>query len=113
VHHIIWRSRFGPNAIENLASLCHYHHRAIHHRGWKVLGNANGPLQFVDSRGRVANERTGRRAPIRERALERAQAASGDRPGPSTIATALGDRLDRSWAIGVICHNEEVRQHRN
>ncbi len=113
VHHIIWRTRSGPNATENLVSLCHYHHGAIHQRGWEILGNANGRLQFVGSRGRVADERTGRRAPILEKAFERAQAASGYRPGPSTIATALGDRLNRAWAIGVICHNEEVRQRRN
>jgi hypothetical protein len=113
VHHIIWRSRFGPNATENLVSLCHYHHRAIHHRGWEIRGNANGPLQFVDSRGRVADERTDRRAPILEKALERAQADRGYVAGPETIATALGDRLDRAWTIGVICHNEEIRQRRN
>jgi hypothetical protein len=112
VHHIVWRSRFGPNAIENLVSLCHYHHRAIHQRGWEIHGNANGPLQFVDWQGRVADERTDRRAPILERALERAQTASGYRPGPATIATALGDRLDRTWAIGAICHNEEILQRR-
>jgi hypothetical protein len=112
VHHIVWRSRFGPNAIENLVSLCHYHHRAIHQRGWKIEGNANGPLRFIDYRGRVADEHTDRRAPILERTLERAQAAGGNRPGPSTITTALGDRLNRTWAVGAICHNEEVRQRR-
>jgi hypothetical protein len=30
-----------------------------------------------------------------------------------TIATALGDRLDRAWAVNTVCHNEEVAQRRN
>jgi Domain of unknown function (DUF222)/HNH endonuclease len=113
VHHIIWRSRCGPNDIDNLVSLCHYHHRAIHHRGWEIRGNANGPLQFVDVRGRIADERTDRRVYNHEGALVRAQAASGFTPSPETIATALGDRLDRDWAVAVICHNEEIHQRRN
>jgi hypothetical protein len=33
--------------------------------------------------------------------------------GPSTIATALGERLDREWAVGVICHSDEIRERRN
>ena len=77
------------------------------------MGNANGTLQFVDSRGRIADERTGRRAPILQGALARTQAASGFNPNPSTIATALGDRMNREWAIGVICDNEEAFHRRN
>jgi hypothetical protein len=113
LHHIVWRSRSGPNTIENLVSLCHYHHRSIHHRGWSVVGDANGALQFVDGRGRIADEHTGRRAPILQGALARAQTASGFTPDPSTIATALGDRLQRDWAIGVLCDREEALQRRN
>jgi hypothetical protein len=78
-----------------------------------IVGNANGALQFVDSRGRNADERTGRRAPILQGALARTQAASGFAPDPSTIATALGDRLEREWAIGVICDNEQAFHRRN
>ena len=45
-----------------------------------IVGNANGVLRFIDPKGRIANERTGRRAPILEGALARAQAASGFTP---------------------------------
>lgn len=74
----------------------------------RVDGTASGK---VDD-NTPARARTDRRAPILEKALERAQTASGYRPGPSTIATALGDRLDRTWAIGAVCHIEEVLQRR-
>ena len=113
LHHIVWRSRAGANSIRNLVSLCHFHHRAVHHRGWQVLGDANGALRFVDRRGRTADERTYRRAPVRARELERVHAGRGDAPDSTTIATALGDRVNRAWAVGVICHNEEIRHRRN
>ena len=112
VHHIVWRSRSGRNHLANLVSLCHYHHRAIHHRGWQVEGNANGPLTFRDRAGRVANERTDRR-PLPHRALAAVHAQRGFAPDASTIATALGDRMDREWAVGVVCHNDEIYHRRN
>lgn len=111
VHHIVWRSRSGRNELSNLVSLCHYHHRSVHHRGWRVEGNANGPLTFVDRTGRVANERTDRRQRVRAGALSRVRACRG--LDSSTIATALGDRMDRKWAVGVVCHNDEIYHRRN
>jgi Domain of unknown function (DUF222) len=96
-----------------IAALCHYHHRAVHQRGWAVHGDANGPLTFVSRTGRIADERTDRRRPLPHEALARAQAAQGFAPDSHTIATALGDRLDREWAINVLCHNDEVRLRRN
>ena len=41
------------------------------------------------------------------------QANRGFTPDPTTIATALGDRLDRDWAVGTICHNDEIYARRN
>jgi hypothetical protein len=113
LHHIIWRSRCGPNQTANLASLCHYHHRSIHHRGWQITGDANGALTFTDRTGRVADERTDRRRPLRPGTLSAVQATRGYVPDASTIATALGDRLDRTWAVGVVCHNDEIHTRRN
>jgi hypothetical protein len=113
VHHIVWRSRFGRNEIGNLVALCHYHHRSVHQRGWRIDGDANRQLTFTDRTGRVANERTDRRVPLRPGALAQVQAGRGFVPDSSTIATALRDRLDREWAVGVICHNDEIRERRN
>lgn len=112
LHHIVWRSWSGPNSIDNLVSLCHFHHRAVHHRGWQVVGDANGPLQFVARDGRVADERTYRREPVRARDLRRARSEVGTITDPTTITTALGDRLDRTWAINTLCHNEEILERR-
>jgi hypothetical protein len=112
VHHIVWRSRFGRNERANLVTLCHYHHRAVHHRGWLVAGNANGALTFTAPDGRIAPERTEVPA-VPRGALSAIQTARAFTPSPATIATALGDRLARTWAVNVICHNEEVEQRRN
>jgi hypothetical protein len=112
LHHIVWRSHCGPNSIANLVSLCHFHHRAVHHRGWRILGDANGALRFVDAHGRHADERTYRRDRTDAGALRRAGRHYDIDFGPDTIATALNDRLDRAWAVGAICHNEEVLSRR-
>ena len=69
LHHIIWRSWFGNNDIDNIVSLCHYHHRAVHQRGWAIAGNANSTLTFTDRTGRTANELTDRRPPLPHDAL--------------------------------------------
>lgn len=113
LHHIVSRARSGPNSIANLVSLCHFHHRAVHHRGWQIRGDANGALTFIDRGGRQADERTYRRRAVHPHELEREQAARGLGLRPDTIATALGDRLDRSWVVGAICDNEEVLHRRN
>lgn len=57
VHHITWRSRHGDHATQNLVLLCPFHHRAVHRRGWKIVGDANGALTFAGPDGRVLPER--------------------------------------------------------
>ena len=111
VHHIVWRIRAGENSTSNLLCLCHHHHNAIHLRGWRIVGDADGTLQFIDPNGRVADEHTGRARPVRAGTLARAIAARGVHTEP--IASGLGDRMNRTWAVNVLCHNEEIRQRRN
>jgi len=111
IHHIVWRSQAGRHELWNLVSLCHYHHRSVHHRGWTVAGDANGPLMFTDPRGRIADERTDRHRAVKSGALAAVHAERGFNSG--TIATALGDRLNREWAVGVVCHNDEIHHRRN
>ena len=51
-HHIIAWSELGPTNLDNLVSLCGFHHRLIHRDGWTIAGNPNGPLQFYNKWGR-------------------------------------------------------------
>jgi hypothetical protein len=46
VHHIVYRSQGGSDDPENLVSLCHAHHHAVH-MGWiRVWGRAPGELHW-------------------------------------------------------------------
>jgi hypothetical protein len=52
-HHLIWWSEGGPTDLDNLISLCSYHHHVIHDLNWKILGDPNGQVDFVDTHGRI------------------------------------------------------------
>ena len=40
----------GPTELENLISLCHFHHHVVHEGGWNIIG-APGGWVFVDPSG--------------------------------------------------------------
>jgi hypothetical protein len=46
-HHIVFHSVNGQTVAVNLVMLCDFHHHAIHHRGWSIIGNPNGELTFT------------------------------------------------------------------
>ena len=48
VHHIIFASHGGDTTMPNLAGLCYYHHRLIHHGQWNIEGNANLGLHITN-----------------------------------------------------------------
>lgn len=51
-HHLVHWADGGATVLENLALLCHAHHRLIHEGGWRVQGRGDGPLRFLDPAGR-------------------------------------------------------------
>lgn len=71
VHHLRYWSRNGPTDLENLGLLCCYHHGLIHTQGWKIEGDANGPLTFIrDSRHILTGRPPPLRPDIRQRTLD-------------------------------------------
>jgi hypothetical protein len=52
-HHIIHWIDGGLTDLENLLSLCRFHHRRVHEGGWTIHGNLTGTLTFVDRSGRT------------------------------------------------------------
>ena len=46
-HHIEHWANGGPTDLDNLITLCGYHHRLIHDGGWTIRGNPNGEVDFV------------------------------------------------------------------
>ncbi len=52
IHHIIHWAHGGPTDLDNLISLCLYHHRLIHEGGWRISGDPNGDVTWITPSGR-------------------------------------------------------------
>jgi hypothetical protein len=53
LHHMVRFNDGGFTDLENLVTLCEYHHTRVHQQGWQIVGNANGVLTFVSPDGRA------------------------------------------------------------
>jgi hypothetical protein len=51
-HHIHWRSRGGPNVLENLVLLCQFHHGLVHEHGWRIVWVSDTQIEFVPPEAR-------------------------------------------------------------
>ncbi len=52
-HHIRHWTQNGPTDTDNLVTLCWFHHRLVHEGGWRVKGDANIWLDFIDPTGSI------------------------------------------------------------
>ena len=70
-HHLVHWANGGPTDLDNLATLCVYHHRLVHDGGWKIEGCPNGDLIFIRPNGRSYQPRPQTlRQEVRERLIE-------------------------------------------
>jgi hypothetical protein len=51
IHHIIHWADGGPTDLDNLITLCGFHHRLIHEHGWTIKGNPNHHITWYHSHG--------------------------------------------------------------
>ena len=62
-HHIIHWAHHGPTNLDNLITLCGFHHRLVHRQGWQIIGHPNQRVTFLDQWGyeyRPARQQFGR-----------------------------------------------------
>ena len=52
IHHLIHWAHGGPTDLDNLISLCPYHHRLIHEGGWRISGDPNSKVSWLMPGGR-------------------------------------------------------------
>ncbi len=52
-HHIIHWANDGPTNLDNLLTLCGFHHRLIHSEGWTITGHPSGDLVFRNQWGSI------------------------------------------------------------
>ncbi len=53
VHHLEHWSQGGSTDLDNLLTLCVFHHRLVHEGGWTIEGDPNGEVVFRRPDGRV------------------------------------------------------------
>ena len=46
-HHIEFWKNGGKTRVEDLLSVCHYHHRLVHEGGWQVVKTSGGEVRFI------------------------------------------------------------------
>lgn len=51
VHHLIHWADGGPTNLDNLITLCGFHHRLIHNQGWRIQGDPNGEVTWITKWG--------------------------------------------------------------
>jgi len=67
-HHIVHWADGGPTDPDNLVMLCTRHHRVLHERRWRILGDPDSSLTFLRPDGRTYESRpTPLRADLAER----------------------------------------------
>lgn len=47
IHHIIHWAHGGPTDLDNLISLCPFHHRLLHEGGWRISGDPNSDITWI------------------------------------------------------------------
>lgn len=47
IHHIVHWSLGGPTDLDNLISLCPFHHRLVHEDGWRISGDPNAEITWI------------------------------------------------------------------
>ncbi|MEN8234210.1 MAG: DUF222 domain-containing protein [Actinomycetota bacterium] len=46
-HHIVHWAQGGSTDLDNLITLCGYHHRILHEQGWRISGDPNGDVAWI------------------------------------------------------------------
>ena len=95
LHHIQYWSHGGRTSLDNLISLCPYHHRLVHERGYLIAAAPGGTFTFYDPAGTVIPPSPA--LPQPEGTIEGCHDADIT---PDTIIPAwYGERLDLDYAI--------------
>jgi len=103
-HHVIHWLDGGPTELDNLVSLCHFHHHSVHEGGWNIKSVRPGEFRFIDPAG------FDHRMP--KLSLRSASAIPDPENGPAEPLSASGERADVAFITDVILSNTDLRMSR-
>ena len=100
-HHVIHWLDGGPTELDNLVSLCHFHHHAVHEGGWNVDSHQSGVFRFTDA--------TGFEHRVPQLNSKRARALPKTESGSAEPLAASGERADITFVTELILGNTDLR----
>jgi hypothetical protein len=108
LHHIQYWSNGGRTKLENLVSLCKYHHMLVHERGFLIAAARDGTFAFCRPDGTAIP--TSPPLPQPDGTIEDCHDA--DITPETIIPPWYGERLDLDYAIHVCFANARTEQER-
>jgi hypothetical protein len=108
VHHIRWWGYGGPTNLDNLISLCRYHHGLIHHNGYQIGTPAPGVFTFYRPDGKQIPDSP----PLPEPTGQLWDVHDAEITPQTIVPPWYGERLDLDHAIWVLFAYQQVRQAR-
>jgi hypothetical protein len=106
LHHIQYWSNGGRTDLDNLISLCRYHHRLMHERGYSIAASSGGGFGFYQPDGTALPPSPA--LPEPDGTIENTHDADIT---PGTIVPPwFGERLNLDYAIAVCFANAENRK---
>jgi Domain of unknown function (DUF222) len=107
-HHIRWWMDGGVTSLDNLVSLCRYHHALIHKHGYDIMVRGPGVFTFLRPDGRPIEDSPP--LPTPEGAI--ADAHDAEITPTTIIPPWYGERLNLDYAISVLFNNMRVDRER-
>jgi hypothetical protein len=52
-HHVAWAHYGGPTRLDNLVCVCAFHHKLLHHHGWRVALRTDGTTAWFKPSGEI------------------------------------------------------------
>ncbi len=108
LHHIQYWSNGGGTKLDNLVSLCKYHHMLVHERGYLIAAARDGTFTFYRPGGTAFPACPP--LPQADGTIEDCHDA--DITPETIIPPWYGERLDLDYAIGVCFANARTQQER-